>query len=98
MNFSQKVWKLCSKIPEGRVTTYREIAKALNTKAYRAVGNALRNNPDSPFVPCHRVVKSSGEIGGYKGKMHSKEKIRLLREEGIQIKGNKIIDFKLHKF
>ena len=48
----------------------------MKTKAYRAVGNALKNNPYAPKVPCHRVINSNGTIGGYKGKKNSKEKIR----------------------
>lgn len=98
MNFNQKVLNLTKKIPKGKVSTYKEIAKAINTKAYRAVGTALRENPYAPKVPCHRVVNSSGTVGAYKGKQNSKEKIRLLRKEGIKIKDNKIIDFKKKLF
>ncbi|MEK6856540.1 MAG: MGMT family protein, partial [Nanoarchaeota archaeon] len=61
---SEKVYGLCKKIPEGKISTYREIGKKLNTKAYRAVGQALKRNPYAPNVPCHRVVSSSGKIGG----------------------------------
>ncbi len=93
MNFNQKVWSLCRKIPKGKVTTYKEIAKALNTKAYRAVGNALRRNPYAPAVPCHRVVASDGTLGGYCGKMNSGKKIYLLSQEGIKIHSGKIAEF-----
>ena len=89
MNFSEKVYSLCRKIPKGKVTTYKMIAHKLRTKAYRAVGSALRKNKDRG-VPCHRVVCSDGSIGGYKGKKNSKEKIRLLRKEGVEIKKGKI--------
>ncbi len=58
--------------------------------AYRAVGNALKKNPFSPKVPCHRVVCSDGSLGGFMGKMNSKEKIRLLKKEGIVIRNNAI--------
>jgi methylated-DNA-[protein]-cysteine S-methyltransferase len=90
-------------IPRGRVTTYRLIAKKLETKAYRAVGNACRNNPYAPRVPCHRVVKSDGTIGGFAGKTSGRtvqNKVELLRKEGVQVKDGKIVDFEkvLFKF
>jgi len=87
--FEVKVLNLTKKIPKGKVTTYKEIAKALNTKAYRAVGTALKKNPYAK-VPCHRVINSNGKVGSYKGKPNSKEKIRLLKKEGIEMKNNKI--------
>ena len=83
-------------IPKGKVTTYGLIAKKLNTTAYRAVGNACRRNPYAPRVPCHRVVRSDGSVGGFGGKTSGKtvkEKIRLLRREGVEIRKGKIIDF-----
>jgi len=95
MNFQEKVYNLTKKIPKGRVTTYKEIARKLKTKAYRAVGNALRKNPHAPNVPCHRVINSDGNVGSYKGKSNSKEKIKILKKEGIEIKNNKI---KLDKY
>ena len=52
MSFNQKVWATCARVPKGRVTTYADIARALGTKAYRAVGNALNRNPYAPAVPC----------------------------------------------
>ncbi len=97
MKFNEKVWGLTKKVPKGKVTTYKELAKALNTKAYRAVGGALRKNPYAK-VPCHRVVNSDGGVGSYKGKINSKEKIRLLEKEGINIKNNQITDFKKRLF
>ena len=89
--FNQKCWDLAKKIPKGKVTTYKIIAEKLNTKAYRAVGTAFRNNLFAPKVPCHRVINSSGKVGSYKGKKNSEEKIRLLRKEGIEIKKGRII-------
>lgn len=92
MSFSEQVWELTKKIPKGKVSTYRIIANKLNTKAYRAVGNALNKNPYAPKVPCHRIVCSNGNIGGFaKG---VKRKIQLLKKEGIEVKNNKIVDFK----
>ena len=96
MNFDEKVWKLMEGIPKGRVTTYREIAKKLNTKAYRAVGNSCRKNPYAPRVPCHRVVRSDGTIGGFGGKTSGKtveEKTRMLRNENVEVKDGKIVNF-----
>jgi methylated-DNA-[protein]-cysteine S-methyltransferase len=89
-DFEKRVLALTKKIPRGKVTTYKIIAKKLNTKAYRAVGAALRKNKTPLIIPCHRVVNSDGTVGGYKGKKHSTEKIRLLNKERIIIKNNKI--------
>ncbi|MCK4522169.1 MAG: MGMT family protein [Nanoarchaeota archaeon] len=96
MNFNQKVLGLVKKIPKGKVTTYKIIAKKLNTKAYRAVGNALHNNKKPVVIPCHRVVNSDGNIGAYSRGI--KQKIILLKKEGIEINNNKIVDFKENLF
>jgi len=96
MNFDEKVWKLMERIPRGNVTTYGQIARKLNTKAYRAVGNACRKNPYAPRVPCHRVVRSDGTIGGFGGKTSGKtvEKKRLLlREENVEVRNGRVVDF-----
>ncbi|MBL7100343.1 MAG: MGMT family protein [Nanoarchaeota archaeon] len=91
MKFADKVYKLTKKIPRGRVSTYKEISKALGCKAYRAVGNALNKNPYAPIVPCHRVVNSNGFLGGFAS--GTKNKIKLLQKEGIKIKNNRIVNF-----
>ena len=89
MTFNQQVWNLCRKIPKGNITTYKEMAHALNTTAYRAVGNALNKNPHgSNLVPCHRVINSNGNLGGFAHGIPTKSK--LLKKEGIQIVNNKI--------
>ena len=101
MGFNQQVWELCKKIPKGKVTTYKEIGKKLGKgQVYRAVGNALKKNPDAPNTPCHRVVKSDGSLGGYCGEMNSSKKITLLRKEGIEVIQGRVKDFekKLWKF
>ena len=95
MGFNQRVWNACKRIPKGKVSTYKEIAKALNTKAHRAVGNALNKNPYAPIVPCHRVINSDGRIGGFAS--GTKKKIQMLRKEGIEIKDNRI-DIKKYLF
>jgi len=92
MDFSWKVLELVGRIPSGRVTTYREIARSLgNAGLSRAVGNALHGNPRPVETPCHRVVKSGGTLGGYSRGIH--EKTKLLQSEGILIKDNRILDF-----
>ena len=101
MKFSEQCYLLLRKVPIGKVTTYKEIAEALKTKAYRAVGKAMKQNIDAPKIPCHRVVCSNGNIGGYMGsdKENIKSKIELLRAEGVDIKYNKIdLDKYLYKF
>ena len=87
MDFSQKVYQITKKIPRGKVTTYKQIAKKLNTKAYQAVGTALKKN-HNPKIPCHRVIKSNLEVGGFNKGI--KNKIKLLKKEGIRITNNKI--------
>jgi O-6-methylguanine DNA methyltransferase len=96
LKFEEKVWKIMETIPKGKVTTYGLIAKKLKTKAYRAVGNACRNNPYAPRVPCHRVVKSDGAIGGFGGKTSGRtvnEKVRLLTKENVEVKNGMIVNF-----
>jgi len=91
--FANKVYKLTKQIPKGKISTYKAIAEPLNTKAYQAVGQALRNNPYAPIVPCHRVISSNGTMGGFNGKTSGKEiqtKKQLLKKEGISFKGNKV--------
>ncbi|WP_455219199.1 MGMT family protein, partial [Kaarinaea lacus] len=64
-DFSEKCYELLKLIPEGKVTTYSEIARALNTRAWRAVGSAMAKNKYLFVIPCHRVVRSDGSIGQY---------------------------------
>lgn len=80
MNFTEKVHAVVKKIPEGETLTYKEVArKAGHPRAFRAVGNILNKNFD-PSIPCHRVVRSDGKLGGYN--RGSKEKEKRLRMEG----------------
>jgi methylated-DNA-[protein]-cysteine S-methyltransferase len=88
MRLAEKVYENCRKIPRGKVTTYKELARACKSKAYRAVGQALNKNPHAPEVPCHRVVNSKGELHGYASGLEEKEKI--LMGEGIEIRNGKI--------
>jgi len=90
-SFSSKCYTLLKKVPRGKVTTYKEIAKALGTRAWRAVGTAMNKNPKAPKIPCHRVVLSSGKLGGFAKGAEKKEE--LLKKEGIKISNKKIINF-----
>jgi len=92
-SFQKSVWKALSLIPKGRVTTYGDVAKFLQTKAVRAVGSAVGKNPDAPKVPCHRVVCADGRMGEYSGSGGVDQKKDLLRGEGIEIENGKIQDF-----
>ena len=92
MDFTRKVWVACTLIPESKVSTYGEIAKAVGEpKAVRAVGNALNKSPGTPEVPCHRVVKSNGELGGFAKGRAAKE--TLLWREGIKVKDGRVVNF-----
>ena len=84
--FQLKVWKYLLKIPRGKVKTYSEVAEAIGKpSAVRAVANAIGKNPYSPSIPCHRVIKKDGSIGGYSGKGGIKKKRLLLKNEGINV-------------
>ena len=96
-SFNEHCYSVLRRVPRGKVTTYKALARVLRSKAYRAVGTAMNKNPHSPRVPCHRVVKSNGEVGQFAS--GTKNKIQLLKKEGIEIKKGKI-DLKkyLYKF
>jgi methylated-DNA-[protein]-cysteine S-methyltransferase len=103
VKFSDKVYKLCKQIPSGKISTYREIGKKLNSKAFRAIGQALKRNPAPIITPCHRVVRTNGDIGGFSGETSGpkiQKKISLLEKEGVQVKDDKIVNFErvLHRF
>jgi methylated-DNA-[protein]-cysteine S-methyltransferase len=88
--FQQKVWLACAKIPRGETRTYAWIASRIgNPKAARAVGTALAKNPFAPTIPCHRVVRSDGGLGGYSTRGGLSVKIKLLRREGALKSGQK---------
>ena len=85
--FQLKVWNYLKKIPKGKVVTYLEVAKSIGKpKAFRAVANAIGKNPYPPKIPCHRVIKSDGSLGGYSGKGGINEKRRLLKLEKVFVK------------
>lgn len=97
-SFNEKCYLLLKRIPEGKITTYKEIAQALGTKAYRAVGNAMASNETPVIIPCHRVVKSNGELGNYA--LGADRKAALLKAEGVVVEKGRIRDFekRLYRF
>ncbi|MEW6556886.1 MAG: MGMT family protein [Elusimicrobiota bacterium] len=87
--FYKQVWLECLKIKKGHLSTYSEIARRIGKpKSARAVGNALAKNPFAPEVPCHRVIRKNGKLGGYSKGL--KQKLRLLTNE----KKNSIIIYR----
>jgi methylated-DNA-[protein]-cysteine S-methyltransferase len=87
--FQASVLRLVSRVPKGKVTTYKELARALGRpRAYRAVANVLAKNPHPVKIPCHRVVRSNGKIGGYR--FGERKKAELLLMEGVMIKNGKV--------
>ncbi len=90
-SFSKRIYKIVSRIPRGKVLTYAEVARrAGNARAARAVGNLMNKNPfPKEKVPCHRVVRSDGSVGGYAS--GTRKKIALLRSEGIKINSGRVV-------
>lgn len=87
--FQYEVYNLLLNIPEGKVTTYKEIAKTIKCNSAQAIGQALRKNPFAPEVPCHRVVKSDLTLGGFSGSIKNntvEKKMKLLKAEGVELK------------
>jgi methylated-DNA-[protein]-cysteine S-methyltransferase len=88
--FQARVLEALLQVPEGKVTTYKNISKAINCKSSQAIGQALRRNPFSPEVPCHRVVKADGTLGGYSGSFqNAPKKLKRLEDEGLLFQKNK---------
>jgi methylated-DNA-[protein]-cysteine S-methyltransferase len=101
--FAKQVYSYLRKVPKGKVTTYKELAAAMGTNAYQAIGQVMRVNPYAPNVPCHRVVSANGTIGGFMGATSGPKvvkKIRMLKKEGVIVHGNRVVDFekKLWRF
>jgi methylated-DNA-[protein]-cysteine S-methyltransferase len=93
--FQKKVYDAVSGIPRGRVSTYREIARAIGCGSPRAVGQALKKNPFAPRVPCHRVIASDLTIGGFQGQKVGAailRKLRLLAKEGVAFRSGRLSD------
>lgn len=93
MNITEYTYYLVRQIPAGRVSTYGAVAKALGNKGYaRAVGKYMNNNPDADTMPCFKIVKSDGSLGGFG--LGINDKIRRLKKDGIEVKDEKIVNFK----
>lgn len=90
-NFGNVVYQVTRMIPEGKVATYGQIARmAGSPKAARAVGMLMKNNPDAPRIPCHRVVGVDGSLVGYSGGIGLPTKKKRLLGEGVKFKGIKV--------
>lgn len=99
MKLEHKVYKKLLEVPPGHVTTYGELAKAVGLKnGQRVIGKIMNKNPYPSIVPCHRVVMSTGKLGGYA--YGEKIKKNMLKNEGVEIKDSKILNFKnkLYRF
>ncbi|HJL67981.1 MAG: cysteine methyltransferase [Thaumarchaeota archaeon] len=99
MNLDEKIYKKLLQVPKGQITTYGELAKAVGLKnGQRVVGKVMNKNPYPVIIPCHRVVMSTGKIGGY---VFGKNiKTNMLNDEGIKIQNGKIVDLenKIYRF
>jgi methylated-DNA-[protein]-cysteine S-methyltransferase len=95
-SFQQACYDLLMQVPAGQVTTYADIAHALGSKAYRAVGTAMNKNPNPVVVPCHRVVNTDGRIGNYA--FGGERKQRLLEQEGILFHEGRVLNFEQLRF
>ena len=99
MKLEEKVYNKLLEVPKGKITTYGELAKAIGLKnGQRVIGKIMNKNPYPVIVPCHRVIKSDGKIGGYA--WGEKVKAKMLLNEGIKIKNGKILDVEksIHRF
>ena len=97
-SFNERCYEILKLVPEGKVTTYREIARALNTRAWRAVGSAMAKNKSLIVIPCHRVVRSNGAIGQYA--LGPDKKAELLTREGVVVTNGRVNDLGkfIHRF
>ena len=94
-DFQQRVYAALERIPCGCVTTYALLAQAVGCGSPRAVGQALRRNPFTPRVPCHRVIAADLSLGGFQGAatgLPLRRKIGLLSKEGVQFKAGRLAE------
>jgi methylated-DNA-[protein]-cysteine S-methyltransferase len=106
--YQQAILRLLAEVPKGKVTTYGDLAKELSRRdskwspnASRAVGTTMKNNPCGPQIPCHRVIRSDGTVGNFRGgeKGAVQEKIAMLKDEGVSVLDGKIdLEKYRHKF
>lgn len=89
-SFYWKVYEIVKKIPEGKVLTYQDVARlAGSSGASRAVGTAMKNNPDKSIIPCHRIVGTDGRMHGYSFG-GEKIKIEMLKKEGVEFRESRV--------
>ena len=97
--YQQSILRILAEVPKGKVTTYGDLAKELarrdpkwSPKASRAVGTTMKNNPCGPWIPCHRVIKSDGSVGNFRGGAEGAvdEKIGMLQDEGVTVVNGRI--------
>ncbi len=89
--FKNKVYQLTRFIPKGKVATYGQLARLTGKpKAARAVGSFMKNNPDAPTTPCHRVVAIDGKLTGYSGVGEIPQKKKMLLDEGVCFKNSRV--------
>jgi methylated-DNA-[protein]-cysteine S-methyltransferase len=98
LKLEHEIYKKLLEVPKGKVTTYSELAKAVGLKnGQRAIGRIMNKNPYPVIVPCHRVIMSTGKVGGYA--WGEEIKVQMLSREGIEIQKGKIVDSdKIHRF
>ena len=91
-SFQSQCYEALKTIPSGNVISYGGLAGMIGRpNAHRAVGSAMNKNPFAPTVPCHRVVKSNGELGGFSDDISIK--IKRLQKEGVHVLNNRIVNF-----
>lgn len=99
MELKDKIYTNLRKVPKGKVITYKELAKSVNTKAYRFVGTCMKENKTPIVIPCYKVILSDGKLGNYSGSGGVREKAKLLEKDGIKIVNGRVdLDKYLHKF
>lgn len=92
MIIEKKIYRKLLQVPSGKITTYKELASSVGLQnGQRVIGQIMKKNPFPVIIPCHRVVKSNGEVGGYAYGINIKKS--MLVKEGILIKNNKIKNF-----
>jgi len=99
LSLEKKIYKKLLQVPKGKITTYGELAKAVGmTNGQRAVGRIMNKNPYPVIIPCQRVIKSDGSVGGYA--YGEKIKSNMLKKEGLEIKNGKVLDLEkiIHRF
>ena len=96
LGFNERCYELLKQIPVGKVTTYREMARAMDTRAWRAVGTAMAKNSNLILTPCHRVVRSDGSVGKYA--LGSERKAELLADEGVEVANGRVKNLERYLF